>query len=448
VSTRSFDAFVSAVTSECGKARDAVAAELRKLDLHVAVQSDFEHRPAGITTLRKLHDYIRDCAEVHCIIGTRSGTCPPPDAADPFAHLLPPGITEASYTQWEYFFALHYVPDRLWLYIATEAYQPDLPAPEGVDRPELQRHFVEHLRGMLGQDYAPFANVGEVRAEVLAHEAERRDPEASRSRNGENARDHDGHEPFHRGVLTNALGGTIAGVIVAVLIWAATQSGSSINPALAVLALLASGGCGVAFAVIYQRYAAILARRGTHARAAYDRLRHNVSTGGLAAETYARRLTAALDAVDRFFGDAGIADRTLFPRAFGLRRPAPLWTAPAFDRCLLLALVYPIATVFIVWVVSGHVGPAEHALLLGEDVPSWRRAGALVAITAAVCGGWLAARPTSWSRFQWIIGTIVVGGAGSFAGAGAFEGTVFDSHTFAVPGAALIVAIGVFFRQG
>jgi hypothetical protein len=41
VPTRRFDAFVSAVTSECGLARDAVAAELRKLDLHVAVQSDF-----------------------------------------------------------------------------------------------------------------------------------------------------------------------------------------------------------------------------------------------------------------------------------------------------------------------------------------------------------------------------------------------------------------------
>jgi hypothetical protein len=57
-----------------------------------------------------------------------------------------------------------------------------------------------------------------------------------------------------------------------------------------------------------------------------------------------------------------MADRTLFPHAFGLRTPAQLWTAPAFDRCLLLALAYPIVTVFIMWGVSGHVGPAEKVL--------------------------------------------------------------------------------------
>jgi hypothetical protein len=63
------------------------------------------------------------------------------------------------------------------------------------------------------------------------------------------------------------------------------------------------------------------------------------------ASSVADRLTQFLDWIDRFFGDAGMADRTLFPRAFGLETPAPLWTAPAFDRCLLLASIYPIATI-------------------------------------------------------------------------------------------------------
>ena len=36
-----------------------------------------------------------------------------------------------------------------------------------------------------------------------------------------------------------------------------------------------------------------------------------------------------------------LAWTTLFPHAFGLRKPAPLWTAPAFDRCLLLGVFYP-----------------------------------------------------------------------------------------------------------
>jgi hypothetical protein len=77
-------------------------------------------------------------------------------------------------------------------------------------------------------------------------------------------------------------------------------------------------------------------------------LRKSLAEGGKPALIYAQWLTKFLDAVDRFFGDAGMADRTLFPRAFGLKTPAPLWTAPAFDRCLLLALIYPIATILII----------------------------------------------------------------------------------------------------
>jgi len=70
----------------------------------------------------------------------------------------------------------------------------------------------------------------------------------------------------------------------------------------------------VAFFVLYRRYVAILLRRGADARAAYDGLRQSLAEGGLAARVYAARLRRALDAVDRFFGDAGMADRTLFPR--------------------------------------------------------------------------------------------------------------------------------------
>jgi len=68
-----------------------------------------------------------------------------------------------------------------------------------------------------------------------------------------------------------------------------------------------------------------------------------------------------------------MADRTLFPLAFGPKKAAPLWTAPAFDRCLLLALLYPIATIFAIWAISGHVGPAERALGLKPDNAGWVR---------------------------------------------------------------------------
>jgi len=51
------------------------------------VQSGFRQEAGSDTTLRKLHDYIRDCSAVVCIIGKRNGALPPPKAAEPFAHM-------------------------------------------------------------------------------------------------------------------------------------------------------------------------------------------------------------------------------------------------------------------------------------------------------------------------------------------------------------------------
>jgi hypothetical protein len=126
--------------------------------------------------------------------------------------------------------------------------------------------------------------------------------------------------------------------------------------------------CILAVPIVYKYYIGVLAQgaqpEGSLERQDYDKLRASLAGGNLAARLYAKWLTAFLDAVDHFFGDAEKTVRTLFPHAFGLQEPAPMWTAPAFDRCLLLALIYPIATIFLIWAVSGHVGPAEKALFL------------------------------------------------------------------------------------
>ena len=119
-----FRVFLSAVTSESGLARDALANDLQARDVQVRVQRSFCQEPGADTLLQLLHDYIRGCDAVVCVIGKRSGACPPPDAAARFAHLLPPSITEASYTQWEFFFARAH-KRRLSLYLA----EPDYPGP-------------------------------------------------------------------------------------------------------------------------------------------------------------------------------------------------------------------------------------------------------------------------------------------------------------------------------
>jgi hypothetical protein len=83
-----FRVFLSAVTSELGAARDAVANDLQARDLQLRVQRSFRQEPGPDTLLRLFHDYIRGCDAVACVIGTRSGACPSPAAAAEFAHLL------------------------------------------------------------------------------------------------------------------------------------------------------------------------------------------------------------------------------------------------------------------------------------------------------------------------------------------------------------------------
>ena len=132
-----------------------------------------------------------------------------------------------------------------------------------------------------------------------------------------------------------------------------------------------AGLCILAAPFIYKYYLGVLAQgaasEGSLERQDYDALRASLAGGNLAARLYAKWLTKFLDRVERFFGDAG----TQGQRAFGLKTPAPLWTAPALDRCLLLALLYPIATIVLVWAMFGHVGPAEAALDLKPDVQGW-----------------------------------------------------------------------------
>jgi hypothetical protein len=160
-----FRVFLSAVTSEFGLARDAVANDLQARDLRLRVQRSFRQERGADTLLRLLHDYIHECDAVICIIGARSGACPSPGEAAEFAHLLPSGMIRASYTQWEFFFAHHY-GRHLWIYIAAADYLPDQDAPSGDDFPELQAAFNAHIMAA-GLHYTSFSNRDQLRAEVL-----------------------------------------------------------------------------------------------------------------------------------------------------------------------------------------------------------------------------------------------------------------------------------------
>jgi hypothetical protein len=143
--------------------------------------------------------------------------------------------------------------------------------------------------------------------------------------------------------------------------------------------------------------------KGSPQRDRYNRLRTSLRTGGRVGPTYERMLRATLEGVDRFFGDNDQADRTLFPHAFGLKERAPLWTARSFDRCLVIALIYPIAVILLIWAATGRVGPAEGALQLPLAAPGWKRGLALGGLAISCVAFFQVRRPEGWrSKAVWM----------------------------------------------
>jgi hypothetical protein len=89
-----------------------------------------------------------------------------------FCAVLPPGISEASYTQWEFFFARAH-KRRLSLYLAEPDYGPD--EPTGNDFPGLQEAFIGHIKAE-GLHRVSFSNRDQLRAEVLKEDWPRKPP--------------------------------------------------------------------------------------------------------------------------------------------------------------------------------------------------------------------------------------------------------------------------------
>jgi tetratricopeptide (TPR) repeat protein len=159
--------FISAVTSEFGKARDALAADLRAQGHTVHVQGDFQQGPDNATLLGALAAYIRDCHAVVCVIGNYCGSSPPASAAKRFSEVLPKEIKEASFTQWEFFLARH-SNRRTYVYMARDDYKPDEDAASGSGA-ALQSSYIEYLKAN-GVHYTQFSDAKELRIAVLRDE--------------------------------------------------------------------------------------------------------------------------------------------------------------------------------------------------------------------------------------------------------------------------------------
>lgn len=167
--TKPFRIFISAVSSEFATARAALASDLRARGLEVKFQEDFRQEAGTETTLQKLERYIRDCDAVVALMGSRSGSLPPPAAAAPFASMLLSGIAEASYTQWEILFARHY-QRRLSFYVAGPHWIADRPAAAD-DRPELQAALRHRLFVTDGLDRGEMLDTADAMCRAVLREA-------------------------------------------------------------------------------------------------------------------------------------------------------------------------------------------------------------------------------------------------------------------------------------
>ncbi len=155
-------------------------------------------------------------------------------------------------------------------------------------------------------------------------------------------------------------------------------------------------------------------------RQQFDALCQRIATGGTPAKVYNRWLEAILSRVDHFFGDAGRANTSWIARALGLDTNGPRWTAASYDRCLLLALVYPVVTIFTVWAFSGHVGVAERAFFLppenlADRHQDLRRAVFFLLMLFTVFAFLRSLKGTDVKSWLWTAAAFAAVAAGSFA---------------------------------
>jgi hypothetical protein len=100
--------------------------------------------------------------------------------------------------------------------------------------------------------------------------------------------------------------------------------------------------------------------------------------------------------------------------------------------CLLLALLYPIVTVFIMWAVSGHVGPAEAVLGLKADIAGWRRGFAIALMGVSIVSIWRAHRTKEFKSVISFAFAVTSAFAFAFAVALALAGAVAVAGVVAV----------------
>jgi hypothetical protein len=178
--------------------------------------------------------------------------------------------------------------------------------------------------------------------------------------------------------------------------------------------------------------------------AALTRLRTRLAAGESAGAWYAHTVRSAIFVTDRFFGDAGKARQSWMPNAFRLKKAAPLWTAASYDKCLLVALVYPLLSIFLIWIGFNDAGGAGTALGLIQS-GAWVRFFSFILVVAVVFCFVMASRTGGLRRLFWRAFASVF----AFVVALAFASVVADTfpNANAVGGAATLTITFAFLSR-
>jgi hypothetical protein len=192
--------------------------------------------------------------------------------------------------------------------------------------------------------------------------------------------------------------GAAYGVAVKDLIW--------------VITCVAALAIALVFLWYFETLGGGLEASGNVLRERFDRERARLAGYRAANDGYAQRLKAFLVWIDQFFD----GDNEPSSRALILVEPAHVWTAAAYDRCLLLALVYPIVAIFFSWALTGQVGPAESALGL-KGANGWLRAGIAGCVVLLCLSVFKLAHAQRWRKLSWFfVYLAAIGFFSAFAG--------------------------------
>ncbi len=150
--------FVSAVSAELKRYRELAAQKLQQRGIEPVFQETFGLTDQEIMAL--LRDKIvgtaaePGCDAMLCLVGDIYG-------AEPFAPL--PDCPRRSFTQWEYFIAREkQIP--IYRLLTTSEFQPPNPVSQSVEQAALQAAYRSEIT--CDQNWRPFANVHEMRAEL------------------------------------------------------------------------------------------------------------------------------------------------------------------------------------------------------------------------------------------------------------------------------------------